>query len=131
MLVEPLLLSGELDALCREHIRPHYAAQSATAVAWLREECGSDVPLRIHAPEGAFFLWLWFPGLPIGSEELYRRLKLRDVLVLSGHHFFPGAQGDAPHQRECIRLSYAQPPESVRAGIRVLAEEVRRAYEGG
>jgi valine--pyruvate aminotransferase len=130
VVVEPLLLSGELAALCRDHVRPHYAAQSTLAIEWLREECG-DLPLRIHVPEGAFFLWLWCKGLPIGSEELYRRLKQRDVLVLSGHHFFPGAQGDDPHQRECVRLSYAQPPESVRAGIRVLAEELRRAYEGG
>ena len=130
VVVEPLLRNGELDALCRDHIRPHYAAQCAQAVAWLREACG-DLPLRIHVPEGAFFLWLWFPGLPIGSDELYRRLKQRDVLVLSGHHFFPGAQTDDPHQRECVRLSYAQPAASVRAGIHVLAEEVRRANEAG
>jgi valine--pyruvate aminotransferase len=128
VVIEPLLRNGELHALCRDHIRPHYAAQSAQAVAWLREAC-ADLPMRMHLPEGAFFLWLWFPGLPIGSEELYRRLKQRDVLVLSGHHFFPGAQASDPHQRECLRLSYAQPPESVRAGIRILAEEVRRAYQ--
>jgi valine--pyruvate aminotransferase len=108
VIVEPLLRNGELAALCRDHIRPHYAT-----------------------PEGAFFLWLWFPGLPIGSEELYRRLKRRNVLVLSGHHFFPGVEHDDPHQRECLRLSYAQPPASVQAGISVLAEEVRRAYERG
>jgi len=53
------------------------------------------------------------------------------VLVLSGHHFFPGVEHDEPHQHECLRLSYAQPPESVRAGIAILAEEVRRAYERG
>jgi valine--pyruvate aminotransferase len=130
VIVEPLLRSGELASLCRGHLRPHYAAQSAAAVQVLRKDC-AGLPLRIHRPEGAFFLWLWFPGLPIPSEELYRRLKQRDVLVLSGHHFFPGAQCDDPHQRECVRLSYAQPPASVRAGIQVLAEEVRRAYEAG
>jgi valine--pyruvate aminotransferase len=58
-------------------------------------------------------------------------LKQRDVLVLSGHHFFPGAPQGDPHQRECVRLSYAQPPASVRAGIRILAEEVRRSYQAG
>jgi valine--pyruvate aminotransferase len=130
VLVEPLLRSGELASLCREHLRPHYAAHSAAAVHALREAC-AGLPLRIHRPEGAFFLWLWFPGLPISSEELYRRLKQRDVLVLSGHHFFPGVAQDDPHQHECLRLSYAQPPESVRAGIAILAEEVRRAYEFG
>ena len=130
VIVEPLLRSGELARLCREHLRPHYAAHSAAAVLALREAC-AGLPLRIHRPEGAFFLWLWFPGLPIASEELYRRLKQRDVLVLSGHHFFPGVEHDMAHRHECLRLSYAQPPESVRAGIAILAEEVRRTYERG
>jgi valine--pyruvate aminotransferase len=93
----------------------------------LREAC-ADVPLRIHEPEGAFFLWLWFPGLPIDSAELYRRLKRRGVLVLSGHHFFPGLAAISRHRQECLRLSYAQPVESVRRGISVLAEEVRLAF---
>jgi valine--pyruvate aminotransferase len=130
VIVEPLLRSGELSALCREHVRPHYAQHCEHAVAALHAAC-DGLPLRIHKPEGAFFLWLWFPGLPITSNELYRRLKQRDVLVLSGHHFFAGVAQDDPHQRECLRLSYAQPPESVRAGIAILAEEVRRAYERG
>jgi valine--pyruvate aminotransferase len=130
VIVEPLLRSGELARLCRDHLRPHYAAHRDAAVQALRSAC-AGLPLRIHRPEGAFFLWLWFPGLPISSDELYRRLKRRDVLVLSGHHFFPGVAQDDPHQRECLRLSYAQPPESVRAGIAILAEEVRRAYERG
>ena len=130
VIVEPLLRSGELASLCRDHLRPHYAAHSAAAVHALREAC-AGLPLRIHRPEGAFFLWLWFPGLPISSAELYRRMKERDVLVLSGHHFFPGVAQNDPHQHECLRLSYAQPPESVRAGIAILAEEVRRAYERG
>ena len=130
VIVEPLLRSGELASLCREHVRPHYARHCADAVAALRAAC-AGLPLRIHKPEGAFFLWLWFPGLPITSDELYRRLKQRDVLVLSGHHFFPGVAQDDPHQRECLRLSYAQPPASVQAGIAILAEEVRRAFERG
>jgi valine--pyruvate aminotransferase len=126
-LVEPLLRSGELAALCRDVIRPHYRERCALAVDALREAFEA-LPLRIHRPEGAFFLWLWFPGLPITSAELYRRLKRRDVFVLSGHHFFPGLPESTPHRHECVRLSYAQPVERVRAGIAILAEEVRRAY---
>jgi valine--pyruvate aminotransferase len=127
VIVEPLLRSGRLAAAI---LRPHYAAHSAAAVLALRAAC-AGLPLRIHRPEGAFFLWLWFPGLPIPSEELYRRLKQRDVLVLSGHHFFPGVEHESTHRHECLRLSYAQPPASVQAGIAILAEEVRRAYERG
>jgi valine--pyruvate aminotransferase len=128
VIVDPLLRSGELLALCEEQIRPHYQQRCTRAVTALREAFES-LPLQIHRPEGAFFLWLRFPGLPISSAELYRRLKRRGVYVLSGHHFFPGLPEDTPHRHECIRLSYAQPAERVRAGIAVLAEEVRRAYE--
>jgi valine--pyruvate aminotransferase len=129
-IVEPLLRSGELAALCRDVVRPHYRQSCALALDALRKAC-DGLPLRIHRPEGAFFLWLWFPGLPIPSAELYRRLKHRGVFVLSGHHFFPGLRDDTPHRHECVRLSYAQPPERVRAGIAILADEVRRAYDAG
>ena len=127
VIVEPLLAGGELDALCRDVIRPFYEQRSRQAVEWLQEAC-RDLPLRIHRPEGAFFLWLWFPGLPVGSAELYRRLKARGVLVLSGHHFFPGLDEPWPHREECLRIHCAQAPETMRTGIALIAEEVRRAY---
>ena len=127
VIVEPLLASGELDALCREVIRPYYEQCSHRAVGWLREAC-AGLPLRIHRPEGAFFLWLWFPGLPITSRELYARLKARGVLVLSGHHFFPGLAEPWPHRDECLRVNCSQEPDRVQAGIRLIAEEVRCAY---
>jgi valine--pyruvate aminotransferase len=127
VIIEPLLASGELDTLCRDVIRPFYEERSRHAVDWLREAC-RDLPLRIHRPEGAFFLWLWFRGLPVSSQELYRRLKARGVLVLSGHHFFPGLEEPWAHRDECLRINFSQSPESVRAGIRLIAEEVRCAY---
>lgn len=126
-IVEPLLAGGELEALCREVIRPYYEQRSREAVDWLRHHC-AGTPLRIHRPEGAFFLWLWFPGLPGGSAGLYRRLKARGVLVLSGHHFFPGLEEPWQHREECLRINCSQAPASVEAGIRTIAEEVRRAY---
>ena len=128
MIVEPLLRSGELESLCDETIRPYYVARCHEAVDLLQDAC-RDLPLRIHRPEGAFFLWLWFPGLPVTSAELYRRIKARGVLVLSGHHFFPGLADSWRHRDECLRLNYSQPPESVAAGVRVIAEEVRSALE--
>ena len=128
VIIEPLLVSGELETLCRDVIRPYYEARSRQAVAWLQEAC-VGLPLRIHRPEGAFFLWLWFPGLPIASAELYRRLKARGVFVLSGHHFFPGLDEPWPHRDECLRINFSQAPESVAAGIRAIADEVRRAFD--
>ena len=129
VVVEPMLRSGELEAICAETIRPYYAARSSEAVERLKCAC-RDLPLRIHRPEGAFFLWLWFPGLPITSQELYRRLKARGVYVLSGHHFFPGLADDWQHRNECIRINASQAPESVAAGVLAIADEVRRAMEG-
>jgi valine--pyruvate aminotransferase len=126
-IVEPLLGSGELDALCRDVVRPYYEARSRQAVDWLRQHC-AGLPLRIHRPEGAFFLWLWLPGLPGGSPALYRSLKARGVLVLSGHHFYPGLEEPWAHREECIRINCSQAPESVEAGIRVIGEELRRRY---
>jgi valine--pyruvate aminotransferase len=125
-----LLASGELSALSTAVIRPYYESRMREAVACLGDSLAGTA-FRIHRPEGAFFLWLWLEGLPMPSSQLYRRLKQRGVFVLSGHHFFPGAGAQWPHRDECLRLSYAQQPEVVSEGIRILGEEVRRAYAGG
>ena len=84
----------------------------------------------IHKPEGAFFLWLWFRGLPITSQQLYRRLKARGVIVVPGEYFFPGLAEEWPHKYECLRMNYTSPEADVREGIRIIAEEARRAYAG-
>jgi valine--pyruvate aminotransferase len=112
----------------REIVRPYYESRAHQAVAWI-QEFFADLTMRIHEPEGAFFLWLWFPGLPITSAELYRRLKERGVLVLSGHYFFPGLAGEWRHRDECLRVNYSQDADVVREGLKLIAREVRRAYE--
>ncbi|RMF95390.1 MAG: valine--pyruvate transaminase [Gammaproteobacteria bacterium] len=125
VLLRDLVDSGELLQLSRDVIRPFYARRAEQAVAWLRDAL-QGVDYYLHRPEGAFFLWLWLPGLPVSSAELYQRLKQRRVFVLPGEHFFPGLAGEWPHRHECLRLSYAQDPEAVREGIRTLGEELRR-----
>ena len=127
VLVRELVTSREIIRVSEDIIRPYYLRRSQQAVEWLREAlAGCDY--FVHRPEGAFFLWLWLPGLPIDSAQLYRRLKERGVLVLSGHHFFPGLAEDWRHRHECLRISYAQHPDVVRAGLAILGEEVRRAF---
>ena len=129
-LATELIESGELLPLARNVIRPHYAERAARAVDRLRAGL-SDYPIRIHKPEGAFFLWLWMPGLPITNAALYERLKQRDVIVVSGHYFFPGREDDDwPHKRECIRISYADDWDRTERGLDIVVEEVRRAYDG-
>ena len=128
-LATELIAGGELLRLARDVIRPHYAGRAAQAVDRLRAGL-RDYPIRVHKPEGAFFLWLWMPGLPITNGELYGRLKKREVIVVSGHYFFPGLETDDwPHKRECIRISYADDWERTERGLDVIAEEVRRAYD--
>lgn len=124
-----LIRSGEVLTLSRNVIRPYYERKANQAIALFRREL-QGVDHYIHRAEGALFLWLWFPGLAVSSEELYERLKRRGVLVLSGHYFFPGLEEDWRHRHECIRVSYAMREDMVNAGIRIIAEEVKKACNG-
>ena len=77
------------------------------------------------------FLWLWFKDMPISSQELYERLKEQGVIVVSGHNFFVGINDDWQHQHECIRINYAaQTPQLIAKGLKIIADEVRKAYLG-
>jgi valine--pyruvate aminotransferase len=126
VLLRELVNSGEIIRLSEEFIRPFYQQRVEQAMEWMHGAMqGCDY--HIHKPEGALFLWLWLPGLPITSAELYRRLKRRGVFVVAGQHFFPGLSEDWPHRNQCIRVSYARDQETVRRGIRIIGEEVRKA----
>lgn len=129
VLVRELVASGEIVRLSREIIRPYYEQRAAQAVLWLREAL-EGCAWHVHTPEGALFLWLWLPQLSITSAELYLRLKARGVLVLSGHHFFPGLdespQNHWSHRDQCLRVTYARDEDTVRRGIAILGDEVRR-----
>jgi valine--pyruvate aminotransferase len=123
-LIEGLVRSGEILILAETIVRPHYEQRAQQALECMREAF-AGLDWRVHVPEGAFFLWMWFPNLPIPSWGLYKRLKARGLFVLSGHYFFPPALDDVSHHRECIRVSYAQSPEAVRRGLEIIADEIR------
>jgi len=125
----PLIQSGEILRLSRDVIRPFYQDKCKLARQAAMDAFGDDVEWFMHRSEGALFLWFWFPGLPITSQELYERLKKREVLVIPGQHFFYGHSDAAwQHQHECIRVSYAMDESIVRSGLAIIAEEVRRAW---
>jgi len=128
-LVLPLVESGEILRLSREVVRPYYERKSKLAQEWIAESFDDDLDYHVHVSEGALFLWLWFRGMKITAEELYRRLKERGVLIVPGHFFGVGAPGDWHHGHECIRLSFAMDETAVREGIAILAEEVARGYQ--
>jgi valine--pyruvate aminotransferase len=124
-LIEGLVRSGEILILAESIVRPHYERCAQHALECMREAF-AGLDWRVHVPEGAFFLWMWLPNLPIPSWELYERLKARGLFVLSGHYFFfPPASDNVSHRRECIRVSYAQSPEAVRRGLEIIADEIR------
>ncbi|MEM1114593.1 MAG: valine--pyruvate transaminase [Pseudomonadota bacterium] len=126
-LAKALFASGEILSLTRDHVTPFYRERAVQSVAWFRKAL-EGLPFRIHKPEGAIFLWLWFEGLPITSQALYQRLKEKGVLIVPGHNFFVGIDDEWGHKHECIRVSYAQDESLVRRGVEIIAAELREAY---
>jgi len=122
-----MVRTGEIMQMSREIVQPFYKRKAFQTLELFREELG-DIPCRIHTPEGAIFLWLWFQELPCTSAQLYERLKARNTLIIPGHHFFPGLDEYWQHKHECIRVTYAQDEAIVRKGVKVIADEVRKLY---
>ena len=127
-LATDLVRSGEIIRLGREVIRPFYESKAQLALTQFHKHL-AGVAYRLHRPEGAFFMWLWLPEMPITSQQLYERLKARGVIVVPGHYFFPGLAEPWSHTNECLRVSYAQDDAVVARGIEIIAAEVKRAYE--
>lgn len=119
-----LVQSGEIVTLSRSVIRPYYAARREHAVRLIKREL-AGLDYYIHQPEGAIFLWLWLPGLPITAEALYERLKAKGVLLIPGSHFFPGLKEDWAHRRQCVRITYSMDERVVARGIRLIAKELK------
>lgn len=124
----PLVKTKEILKLSNEVIKPYYYQKSQRAIALLQSKI-THPNFKIHKAEGALFLWLWFKDLPISSNELYKRLKDKGLLIVSGHYFFPGLDQEWQHTQECIRLNYAQDDEVVERGVTILSDEINCLYE--
>ncbi|NVD05858.1 valine--pyruvate transaminase [Vibrio sp. JPW-9-11-11] len=125
-----MIEKGDLLELSSTVIKPFYQHKSQRAVQLLQEAI-TDKRFRIHKPEGAIFLWLWFDELPITTMELYQRLKARGVLIVPGEYFFIGQADDWEHAHQCLRMNYVQDDEMMQKGIKIIAEEVEKAYQQG
>jgi valine--pyruvate aminotransferase len=126
-IAKQLIEDDLLTPLCRDIIRPFYQHRAAFAVA-LVSKIIDDRRLHIHKPEGAFFLWLWFEGLPISTDLLYQRLKLKGLLVVPGKYFFPGQKEVSEHGQSCIRINVAQSEEDLTRGVEILAQELAEIW---
>jgi len=124
-----LVASGEITRISRSIIRPYYERKALRTMELLKAAL-DGVEFYIHRPEGAIFLWLWLPGLPVTCEELYQRLKRKGVLVIPGHHFFPGLDDDWRHRHECVRITYSMQDEVVERGIELIAAEIKAIFSG-
>ncbi|ULN64277.1 valine--pyruvate transaminase [Vibrio gigantis] len=122
-----MIENGDLLRLSSEVIKPFYKEKSLRAVELLQNAI-DDPRFRIHKPEGAIFLWLWFDELPITTMELYDRLKARGVLIVPGEYFFIGQEDEWDHAHQCLRMNYVQDDEAMQKGIAIIAEEVKKAY---
>jgi valine--pyruvate aminotransferase len=132
-IVRPMLESGEILTLSNDVVRPYYIEKSQFAQKCVQETFADRFRYYVHRSEGALFLWLWFPDLPIKSKVLYERLKQRGVLIISGHYFFFGLDDsiDWPHRHECLRMSFTMSAAVVADGIRIIGEEVEKAWREG
>ena len=129
-LIKPLLKGGKLIEVSKKYIQPFYSQRSKQARKWIYKYFDNSLPYCIHMNEGTFFLWLWFKDFPITSHGLYERLKKREVIIVPGEYFFPGIlDKEWKHMDECIRINFgAAPTEDVEHGIRIIADEVKKAY---
>jgi valine--pyruvate aminotransferase len=126
-IAETLIQRKELLMLSQTIIKPFYQKKVKQTVQWLQTAI-THPQFRIHKPEGALFLWLWFDELPITTVELYRRLKARSVLIVPGEYFFIGLTKAWSHTQQCLRMNYVQDDSVIKAGIAILAEEIEKAY---
>jgi valine--pyruvate aminotransferase len=128
LMANDLVETGKILTLSNEVIRPFYLSKAEKARSLLCELL-QGLPFSIHKIEGAMFMWLWLKDCPVSNQELYERLKNKGVLIVSGHHFFPGLGDDNwEHKNECLRITYSQDEALVAKGLKILAEEIREAY---
>lgn len=116
---------NELNYLCESVVLKHYRGQRAIALSAMARHF-NGVDYRVHESEGAFFLWLWFPNLSVSSTELYERLKIRNVLVMDGSHFFFGLDGPWEHTQQCLRISYCADPATIEKAFGMMGSELRK-----
>ena len=129
-LLTPLVQQDQLQSICDNFVRPFYIRKRDHALQVI-EQGMADLPVRVHKPEGALFLWLWFEGLPITTTELYQELMASGVFVLPSRPFYPQGFDDWRHRDECIRVNYAGPESEVTEGLEKIAEALRNAYSAG
>ena len=134
LLAVEMLRSKDIISLSNQLVKPFYEQKAHQARDFLLKKL-KGLPVKLHKIEGAMFLWLWLKDCPISSEMLYQRMKQKGVLIVSGHHFFPGLSVEQlqawRHTQECLRITFSQDQNLVYRGLTIIAEEIHSAYQEG
>lgn len=126
-LMTRMIENQEIDHLTEQIIKPFYRRRLDRARELFTQHF-ANLPVLMHKPEGAFFIWLWMQDLPISTQELYARLKKQHVYVIPGEEFFIDIDPSWEHTRQCIRINYGQNEDQLARGFSVIAEELRSLY---
>lgn len=121
-LVQPLVDTGKILDLSRDIIGPYYLQKRDSTLKALERIFGSRFPWKVHKPEGALFLWLWFPDMKMTSAQLYEKAKDRNTVIVPGHYFFFGLDAPGIQVSKCIRINYAQDESDVEEGLKVIGD---------
>lgn len=130
IIAEGLIKSGELKQYATNYVRPFYKNKSLIAQNYI-DHFFEGRDYLLHRSEGSLFLWLYLGDIRITTKELYEKLKDKGVIVVPGEYFFFGRnQGSEseiawkthPHRNSCIRINYGESEETVREGLKIIAE---------
>ena len=132
LLAVNMLKSKEILSLSSQVVKPYYEDKAKRARDYLLARL-KGLPIKLPKVDGAMFLWLWLKGCPVHNDILYARLKEKGVLIVSGHHFFPGLSAEDKHNwqhtKQCLRITYSQNEALVFKGLDIIAAEIHLAYE--
>lgn len=129
--IGPAMMKGSIEDgsftdICNRFVLPFYAKRRQLALEILDDATDrQSVGLKRHESLGAFFLWLTFEGTKEKSESnvIYKKLAEKNVIVVPGHHYFPGAGlWQYSHSNSSVRISYLSSPEDIEAGLTAMIE---------
>lgn len=131
-LASSLIRSGELERISRDIVKPFYREKSQRCGEYINTFFkGTDY--YYHVSEGSIFIWLYLPSLSMATSDFYKILKTKGVVTVPGEYSFYGSEEQErglkyphPHYDKCLRLNYAGDDDTVKNGIRIIAELYRQ-----
>jgi valine--pyruvate aminotransferase len=118
------MLSKQLEDVSAQVVRPLYQKKLELFKQALTQFLPDHIAWYLHRAEGSLFAWLWVETEEMNDFEMYQKLKSRGVLCVPGSTFFPGSQGEVPHQHRCMRFSMTAPDEHIEMAAQLLGQEL-------